>query len=69
MNFPRVNNKDLRELLRKAQDQGCVITLSGQDHIRVTAPNGKIVMCPGTSRSIRTIKNTRAELRRIGVDV
>ena len=69
MSLPRVNNKDLRDLLRKAQEQGCTITLSGQDHIRVTAPNGEIVMCPATSRSFRTIKNTRAELRRIGVDV
>lgn len=53
-----------RDVRLLAKEYGGVVSLSGKNHWRVTLPNGRVVMAPGTSGDARNLRNLRAQLRR-----
>lgn len=61
-----MTGKDTRQLLAKLREQGFEIWRGGSGHFRAKAPCGETVTVPATPRSWRSLRNTRAELRRFG---
>jgi hypothetical protein len=57
---------DTRLLLKRLRAQGFEIRRGGSGHYRATAPCGETVTIPATPKSWRSLRNTRAELRRFG---
>jgi hypothetical protein len=66
----------MRPLLRAAYEQNYHLSRTGTNHIRVVAPrpeaegritNGSVTL-PSTPSDTRTVSNSRAALRRIGVE-
>lgn len=66
---PSALPKVWREIAEKAVAQGWSIALTGSDHIRWVSPSGVIVTSSQTPSDHRSIKNTRAELARIGLKI
>jgi hypothetical protein len=64
-----VSRKDTRRLLGKLRDQGFTVRLARSGHFRVTAPSGETVTVSATPRSPRSLRDARADLRRIGAQV
>lgn len=62
-------SKDFRQLLRRCRDLGCEIGVTRGEHIKITCPNGAVVITASTASDWRSIKNLRASLRRNGVRV
>lgn len=66
---PRAKRGDVRLLLEAAWAQGAWVELGGNGHYQVLPPNGdRMVPIPQTPSDHRTIKNKRAQLRRVGID-
>ena len=66
---PRATRDDVRLLVEAAWAQGAWIDGGGSDHFNVYPANGdRIVHIPLTPSDWRTIKNKRAQLRRVGID-
>ncbi|GKQ37191.1 hypothetical protein [Streptomyces sp. A012304] len=63
-----MNGKDLRDLLDKARSQGFTVRLCGSGHYVVAGRRG-VVSVSKTPGGARAVANTRAALRRIGVDL
>ncbi|MDX3570801.1 hypothetical protein [Streptomyces sp. ID05-47C] len=61
-----MTGKDTRQLLAKLREQGFTVRRGGSGHYRVSAPCGETVTVPATPKSWRSLRNTRAELRRFG---
>jgi len=60
---------DVRLLLEAAWAQGAWIERGGNDHFKIFPEEGdRIVHVPMTPSDWRTIKNKRAQLRRVGID-
>lgn len=66
---PRARDKQTDALVRAAWDAGWRVE-QGRKHIRVYPPDPTqaIVTIAGTPSDHRTVKNTRAQLRRSGLD-
>jgi hypothetical protein len=64
-----VKPKSLKQLLERAQDLGCVITLTRNHHMKIVTPSGQIYFCAQTASDSRTERNIRAGLRQRGVDL
>ena len=63
------SNKDLNAYVREAEKQGCSVSFTGKGHLRIIGPKG-IAFCPSPpSKGCRSLENTRADLRRIGVEI
>ena len=62
------HRKDVQALLRRASRAGATVRRTGGDHWQVRGPRGTVVMA-ATPRSGRSLLNSRADLRRIGLDV
>lgn len=60
---------DWKDLAEAAIRAGCVLTQTGSNHIKWQTPQGRAVFSAGTPSDWRAIRNTRAKLRREGVDV
>jgi hypothetical protein len=58
----------MRQLLTKAEKAGCTVELRRAGHWKVTTPNGP-VFCAASPSDSHALKNTKAELRRRGVDI
>lgn len=66
----QVRNRELRQLVRRAQRQGWAVTYTGGGHLRWQAPDGALVFTPSTPNGgCRSLENTRADLRRVGLEV
>lgn len=60
--------KDLETLVKKAEAQGFTVERTGGDHLKWTAPSGEFHFSPSTPSDTRGLKNTLADLERIGYD-
>lgn len=65
--MPSGRNKDLREILRRAQKQGCVVTERNNGHYRIDTPMGPYY-CSRTPSDWRVIMKIRKDLAKRGVD-
>jgi len=64
-----IKDDKLRELVRAAKAVGWTTSLGGGGHLRFFTPDGRyITSCTTTPTSERTYYNTRARLRRAGLD-
>lgn len=61
--------KDLRIMLQEADAQNFEVARTKNGHIRVTAPNGLCTVTASTPSDPRSIMNSRAELKRLGVSL
>ena len=55
--------KELRSLLNIATDQGWKIERAKNNHIKLLAPNGKIVFVSSTPSDHRALENIKRDLR------
>jgi hypothetical protein len=60
------NNKDIRQLLRRARKAGAVVDTTTDEHVRVRCPNGKTVYVATSASCYRALRNIRRDLRKIG---
>jgi hypothetical protein len=64
---------EIRDLMTRAHDQGYVVTVTSNNHLRVTTPPGRrprgMVHAQKTPSDYQGVKNLRAKLRRIGVEI
>jgi hypothetical protein len=63
------NSRQIQNLLKQVQTMGCTVTLRKAGHYKITTPDGNVVFCAQTPSDWRGIKQTRALLRRAGVQV
>ena len=62
MKLPR---KDVRQLLDGLKPLGWTWAPTGSGHVKLTAPNGDIVFVPSTPSDWRSMRNVRAQIRRV----
>ena len=63
------SNRDVANLLRRAERAGCSLERTGSDHLKITLPDGSLYFA-GTSTSDRkAVMRIRADLRRRGVSL
>lgn len=61
------STKDYRQLLRKVKKQGFDVEQTKGGHVRVTSPCGELSrVIPCTASDFRAIKNSTADLKKIG---
>ena len=65
---PRLANSEVRKLVGIAKSNGCRVQMTA-NHIKVFAPNGRIVLLPSTPSDHRALLNVRSELRKAGIPV
>ncbi len=53
-----------REVRAIAAEFGCMVRVTGHNHLRLAHPSGWIVIASGSPSDIRASDNLRAELRR-----
>jgi predicted RNA binding protein YcfA (HicA-like mRNA interferase family) len=59
--------RDVQQLVRKLEDQGWAVVLTGGGHLKATPPGGGApVFMPATPSDWRSLKNSTALLRRRG---
>lgn len=61
--------RELERLLDRASEEGATVQRTGGGHWKVTAPDGSTCYCPATPSDYRGVRNVRAKLRRIGLNV
>jgi predicted RNA binding protein YcfA (HicA-like mRNA interferase family) len=61
-----VSSKDTEQLLDELRSQGFEVRVGGSGHYRVKSPAGRTTTIPKTPATRRSLRNTRAALRRIG---
>lgn len=61
-------SKDTRQLLRKLERQGFRVRMTGGGHYGVSKGDSREIFMPATPSDHRGIKNTLADLKRIGFD-
>jgi hypothetical protein len=60
--------KDVKQLIKVAEQQGWTVTRTGTLHLRWQAPDGRVLFRNGTSPSDRrAVANLRSDLRRLGL--
>ncbi len=66
-------NSDAKKLLRKwqrvAEKAGWTVEQTGGNHLCWTSPTGESTYTPLTPGARRSLQNTRAQLRRAGLDI
>ena len=60
---------DTSKLLRQAKKLGAVVTRCRSGHFLITTPNGARVIASATPSDRRSLLNTRAQLRRAGLNI
>lgn len=61
--------KDSNQLTELAEGQGWVVTHTRNGHVKYQSPTGEIVIGSATPGGARSTLNTRARLRRAGLQV
>jgi len=62
-------SSDLKKILKSAERQGFTVRQTRNGHLQVLSADGKgMVTLSGTPSDHRALKNTLADLRRIGFD-
>jgi predicted RNA binding protein YcfA (HicA-like mRNA interferase family) len=59
-------NKDLNQLIERAEKQGWVVTVRNNNHLKWTAPNGGVVFTGFTPSDRRVTLNITKDLRKYG---
>lgn len=63
-------HRELRPFVKAAIDQGWSVEKTGGGHLRFKSPTGAVVFTPSTpGGGNRAIENTRAALRRAGLNL
>ena len=57
------SNKDFRQLIKQAEEQGWVVTTTNGGHLRWTGPTGRVVFSAFSPSDHRALKNIEKELR------
>lgn len=66
----RVTPRELKDLYAKAKRLGCDLTQTKGGHIQVRLPDqGPRYFGPATASDPRSVRNVRAGLRRMGLDL
>lgn len=65
----RIRPKHYSQLIDRAIKQGCVVTRTKNDHLKITTPNGTVVFGPMTASDVRSWRNVRATLKRQGLNL
>ena len=55
---------DYRRLFKKLRKAGFTIGKTSKGHYKVTSPDGKALITPGTASDHRSLMNFKADLRR-----
>lgn len=58
-------HKDVRKLIRDMKREGWEVSIRGSGHVRLTHPCGEFVTTSLTPSDNRTMRNVRADLRRL----
>jgi len=61
--------KDMQRLVKAAENAGWMVSRTKKNHLKFKAPTGATVIAASTPSDHRSVMNTRAELRRHGLDV
>ena len=61
--------RDMSKLIKSLRLQGWVCALTRSGHWRCQAPDGSLYFASQTPSDHRAIRNTRADLRRLGADL
>lgn len=64
----RRGNKDTRQLVKRLRKQGWEVSMRKAGHIQAVSPDGRMLTF-GAHGGIRALRNTRADLRRLGANV
>jgi hypothetical protein len=64
-----VANKEIKALVRLAQERGWSVTDTRNGHLKFQSPDGDIVFGPSTPSDWRSVKNMKAHLRRAGLPI
>lgn len=61
--------KDVRQLCRKAREQGWSVETTQNNHIRLVSPTGEVTYTGGSPSASSAYRNLRASLKRMGLQV
>ena len=64
----RISNKDLKLLLRQAQQQGFMIFSTSNNHICLIAPSGERIIMGQSPSDHRALRNCEARMKRHGFE-
>lgn len=64
-----IRNKDMRNIVRQALDQGWRMKRRKSGHIKLIGPDGQVYFTGSTTSDNRAVKALRADLRRRGVKI
>lgn len=59
--------KELKSLLKTAEEQGCRVVYTSNNHYKVFVPGGKLVVISSTPSDNRAIQNIKRDLRSAGI--
>jgi hypothetical protein len=61
-------SKEMKQLVKQIEANGYTVVQSGRNHLKVkNEAGGTVATMPGTPSDHRSILNTRAQMRRLGV--
>lgn len=64
------DKKEMKALLKAAEEQGWTVRFTGSGHYQWKAPDGQtIIVTPSTPSDHRSMSNTRAQLKRAGLNL
>jgi hypothetical protein len=63
-----IKDRELKALVQRAEELGCAVSLTRGNHLRIDVPGGGCVHTSSTPSDWRSVKNTRAQLRRAGLE-
>lgn len=63
------HRSDVRDLLKKAERAGCVVTMRKCGHYKIVTPERRTVFCSQTPSDHQALYNIARDLRRAGVNV
>lgn len=63
------NRSDVADLLRRAEEQGCTVTLRNNGHLKIMTPERGPVFCSKTPSDRLAIHRIRRDLKHAGVNV
>jgi len=57
-------HKDVRRMVKAMEHSGYTFERTGKSHVRVLRDGETVTVFPGTASDYRSIRNTRADIRR-----
>lgn len=64
----KINNREVRAILKVAQAAGFTVELRKGGHIKVTSPTGAFIFMSHTPSDVRALHRVRSDLRRLGLE-